>query len=406
MIVGWCDSGGNRGRDCHTRYAACQQGGSTRSRVRFAVSCSSCLPSQGRPVSQNVKLQRWIDLVAVLLGRHYGATLAELRRSVPGYARGRAESVRRTFERDKDELRRLGVPIITSGEPGDAGTRYLLRPGTFYLPYLAIVTERGLKRPAKVDRYGYRAVENCEFTPEQLELLADAATCAADLGDPVLATDARNAVAKLALDVDRDSLTPTPNLRVYTGTAASDAQTVTTLSDALLRRKQVSFTYYGIERDETERRTIFPYGLTYTGGHWYLHGHDPSRGAARRFRVSRIRELAVNPRTPGSPDFEVPGSFNLRELARAVTPWQLDTEEEPVEATLQFSASHGAARAARKLGTTIRGEPDKVRYRVRRRETFLRWVLGLAGDARPVAPPDLVREYESLVARTLAASER
>src|SRR5690606_19236158 len=142
-------------------------------------------------------------------------------------------------------------------------------------------------------------------------------------------------------------------------------------------RKQVSFTYYGIERDETERRTIFPYGLTYTGGHWYLHGHDPSRGATRRFRITRIRELTVNPRTPGSADFEVPASFNLRELARSVPPWELG-EEPPVEATLRFVASHGAARAARKLGTATRGDSDAVRYKVRRREAFLRWVLGQA----------------------------
>lgn len=357
-------------------------------------------------MSQKAKLQRWIDLVAALLGRRFGVTLAELRELVPGYASGRAESVRRTFERDKDELRRLGVPIVTDGDPGDANTRYVLHAGTFYLPYLAIVTERGHKRPSKVDRYGYRSLSDCEFTPEQLELLADAAECAAGLGDPVLATDARNAVAKLALDLDREALSPTPNLRVYTGTAAGDSVTVSRLTDALLRRKQVSFTYYGIERDETERRTIFPYGLTYTGGHWYLHGHDPSRGATRRFRVSRINELVVNPRTPGTADFEVPSSFNLRELARAVPPWQLDNDEEPVEVTLQFFASHGTARAARKLGTATRGEGDKVRYQVRRRETFLRWVLGLAGDARPISPPDLVREYEALVARTLDASER
>lgn len=356
-------------------------------------------------MSQKAKLQRWIDLVAALLDRHYGATLAELRRSVPGYAGGRQESVRRTFERDKDELRRLGVPIITSGEPGDPDARYLLRPGTFYLPYLAIVSERGLKRARKLDRHGYRAVGECDFTDEQLGLLADAAARAAELGDPVLAADAHNAVAKLALDVSHESLRATPGLHVHTGGAARDAHTVTTLTDALLRRKQVSFTYYGIERDETERRTIFPYGLTYTGGYWYLHGHDPSRGATRRFRVSRVRELVVNPRTPGSADFEVPDSFNLRELARTVPSWELG-EEPPVDVTLQFAAGHGAARAARRLGTATRDDSDKVRYTVRRRETFLRWVLGLAGDARPVAPPDLVREYDELVARTLAATGR
>lgn len=354
-------------------------------------------------MSQKAKLQRWIDLVTALLDRHYGATLAELRRAVPGYAKGRQESVRRTFERDKDELRRLGVPIITTGEAGDAEPRYVLRPGTFYLPYLAIASERGLKRPRRIDRHGYRAVGECVFTVEQLGLLADAAARAGELGDPVLAADARNAIAKLSLDLPREAVQATSGMHVHSGTKSGDANAVATLTDALLRRKQVSFTYYGIERDETERRTIFPYGLTYTSGHWYLHGHDPARGATRRFRITRVRELVVNPRTPGSADFEVPTSFNLRELARTVPPWQLG-EEEAVEATLQFCASHGTARAARRLGTALPGDPDKVRYVVKRRETFLRWVLGLAGDARPVSPPDLVREFDALVARTLTAT--
>jgi hypothetical protein len=43
-----------------------------------------------------------------------------------------------------------------------------------------------------------------------------------------------------------------------------------------------------------------------------------------------------------------------------------------------------------------------VHYAVRRREVFLRWVLGLAGDARPIAPPDVVRDFASLVERTRA----
>lgn len=353
---------------------------------------------------QAAKLQRWLDLIAALLDRHYGATLVELRGAVPAYAKGRAESARRTFERDKDELRKLGVPIVTTGDPGDPEPRYLLRPGTFYLPYLALASERGLKRPRRIDRHGYAAIGDCEFTPDELALLADAAARAAELGDPELAADARRAVAKLALDVPRDAITPTPGVQVAPTTPAADATTLAAITDALLRRKQLSFTYYGIERDETERRTVFPYGLTYTSGHWYLHGHDPARGAVRRFRVSRMHEVTVNPKAPGTEDFEIPASFSLHEVARNVPPWALG-DDPPVEATLRFHAANGHSRAARKLGTATRHDPATARFHVRRREPFLRWVLSLGGDARPMAPPDLVREFDALVTRTAEAAE-
>lgn len=354
-------------------------------------------------VSQKAKLQRWMDLVAALLDRRYGVTLAELRERVPGYAAGNPESVRRTFERDKDELRRLGVPINTLGTDGAADTRYAIPPARFYLPYLALVSDRGQSRPRRIDRYGYQALTECAFEPHELALLADAAACVAAFGDPVLAADARQGLAKLAVDLPDEALTATPGVRVLPARARADGQTLTLLGDALLRRKQVSFTYYGIERDETERRTVFPYGLAFTSGHWYLHAQDPARGAVRMFRVSRIEDLQVNAKAPGSQDYEIPASFDLAARALPVPPWQLG-DDPPVEVTVAFHAANGLVQAAKRLGTTVREGGGAARFTVRRREPFLRWLLGMAGDATPLSPPDVVREFESLVRRTLAAA--
>ena len=64
-----------------------------------------------------------MDLVAALLARKYGATLDELRVRVPGYGTAAAEAVRPSFERDKDELRALCIPIDTAGTPGTAAGR-------------------------------------------------------------------------------------------------------------------------------------------------------------------------------------------------------------------------------------------------------------------------------------------
>lgn len=353
-------------------------------------------------MAANAKLQRWIDLTAGLLDRHYGITLARLRDEVPGYASGRPESVRRTFERDKDELRRLGVPIETLGDPGDHEPRYKLASDRFYLPYLVVAGERGLARPRRIDRTGYRAIAECEFDDEAVALLADAARRVSEVGDPLLAGHARAALGKLAVDIAPPSLEPTPAVSLLPVNAGAAPAHLEVLGTALLKRKQVSFTYYGIERNETERRVVLPYGLAFTSGHWYLHALDPARGAVRVFRVSRMRELGINAKTPGNQDYEIPATFRLGDRVVPRPSWELG-DEEPVEVLVHFNRTNSYTNAARHLARQRSG--NTAHYVVRRREPFLRWLLGLAGDADPVSPPDIVREYDALIRRTLASGE-
>lgn len=348
------------------------------------------------------KLQRWIDLMAALLDRRYGLTLAQLRHEVVGYQDGRAESVRRTFERDKDELRRLGVPIEVEGVPGDPEPRYRLTSDRFYLPYLVVAGERGLVRPRRIDRNGYRALAECEFDDEAIELLSDAARRVSQVGDPMLATHAWSAMKKLAADISPELLAPTAAVHVLPTAAAAASEHLEALSGALLRRKQVSFTYYGIERDETERRTVLPYGLAFTSGHWYLHALDPARGEVRAFRVSRMRELAVNAKAPGTQDYEIPATFSLSDRSKPKLPWKLG-EDPPVAVEVRINRANGHTAAVARAGQRVAGT-NRVICQVRRREPFLRWLLGLAGDVEPVAPPDIVREYRALIQRTLTTA--
>ncbi len=73
------------------------------------------------------KLQRWVDLLAALLRRNAAASFEELVRDVPGYLKiKQKDSLRRSFERDKDELRAFGIPITTEEDSGE-NTGYRLR---------------------------------------------------------------------------------------------------------------------------------------------------------------------------------------------------------------------------------------------------------------------------------------
>src|SRR5690606_12586494 len=93
------------------------------------------------------KAQRWLDLIACLLARRTPATTAEIFRAVPAYRTDAAddapepESVRRMFERDKKELRELGIPIETRtfGSALDPSEGYVLRRNDLHLPYLRVV---------------------------------------------------------------------------------------------------------------------------------------------------------------------------------------------------------------------------------------------------------------------------
>ncbi|TFG62977.1 MAG: hypothetical protein E4H28_07005, partial [Gemmatimonadales bacterium] len=74
------------------------------------------------------KTQRWLDLLAFLLGRRTAATVEEIFAAVPAYRRaveddsnGSNESVRRMFERDKGELRTAGIPIESERFPVNFG---------------------------------------------------------------------------------------------------------------------------------------------------------------------------------------------------------------------------------------------------------------------------------------------
>ena len=161
------------------------------------------LPDRDLTTSEQ-KLQRWVDLLAALLIRQRHATFEELAKDVPGYdvAHGKRESVLRTFERDKDELRRFGVPIDTVEDSDGDTLGYRLERKAFYLPYLMVSGhERAANAPRKVPHDGYRSLETLAFEPDELDAIIEAAARVRALGDPVLAGEAEAAIRKLALDL-------------------------------------------------------------------------------------------------------------------------------------------------------------------------------------------------------------
>lgn len=346
------------------------------------------------------KLQRWIDLLAALLRRRYAVPFEELAQEVPGYRPGTQSkpALRRMFERDKDELRAFGVPIETVLSPEGEAEGYRLPAREFYLPYLSMVVEGRKTAPKRVDRYGYKALAGLAFEPDELAAVAEAAARVRTLGVPELSALAESACRKLAFDLPVDAAHLTALQVAGPAPKVSDA-VFDALAGALERRKRVTFRYRSMGRDEEAERTVEPLGLFFLGRHWYLAARAPGEDVVKNYRLSRMTDAVVNGQAPGTPDYAVPAAFSLQKHAKSRQAWELG-DADAMLAEVRFNPRSGPARAAARLGAPVRAHPDRRKFQVRRVDAFARWLLSLAGDATPLAPPELVAEYRAIARAT------
>lgn len=383
------------------------------------------------------KLQRWLDVVSFLAGRRLPVATEELWRNVPAYARGvdgtekEKQTVRRMFERDKDELRTLGIPIETVEYTINYGREqisgYRLERKDFHLPYLELLREadEGGDRPAAEGggRPGAHGAAADRRSPasarpastRRFELTEGEAGAAlgglrelsAVPGFP-LARAARSAFRKLAFDLEPDVVTETPVVYAKDPEAEAASEALARLSDALQRRKTATFTYRAISTDAEESRAVHAYGLLFQHGRWYLVAYDTARDGVRMFRVGRMSDVGFNTRAPGTPDYDVPADFRLADFAGR-NAWELGAGEQPgIEARVRFRFPRSLWADRNGHGTLVEEEDDGAQRRaftVHRRDPFLRWVLSLAGDAHVEAPDDLRAEFHALAARIAGLHE-
>lgn len=380
------------------------------------------------------KTQRWLDLIAFLVKRRLPVAADEIMEAVPSYARKWRDgsdtdraTVQRMFERDKDELRDLGVPIRSVDYTIDFGaeeiTGYRLATRDFYLPYLRVLREgreeaassdagaasgpAGPAGPAAPPAGRGAGAGSIEIPEDQARAAVEALSRVASLPNSPFADASRTALRKLAFDLDVDALATAPVLFVppFEPPDGEDPRgRIRGLLGAVRARKEVSFRYHGIQRGTVTERTVAPYGLLFHHGHWYLIGHDRLRDDLRVFRLGRMEDVEINDRAPKTPDYEIPDTFDLSEFAGR-RPWELGDDHDPVTAhvRIEFPLSlwadrNGYGRLVRALegGAAIRAMD------VHRTGAFLRWVLSQAGEASVVAPPELVEAYRELVAETAA----
>ena len=343
------------------------------------------------------KTTRWLDLIAYLLQHRFPVTREEIFEHVGDYrgaGEGAAaqESVRRKFERDKDELRALGIEIETVALPdraGDeAGVGYRLRAREFYLPYLELAdTKPAGPRP-------YPGLAHVTVSKADLSLLDRATRRLAGMPDFPLSAAAASARRKLEFDLPLPLKSIERVLsRPLTGEGAKSLEV---LQQAVAEHVAVHCRYFAIGRDAEERRDIEPYGLFFSWGHWYTPARARDREAMRVFRVDRMREAELLAGKDAR--FTVPAAFSVKQYLRR-SPWQL-MDNAPTPARVRFAFPESRWVMAQGVGKPVEPLLEDggaiFEFEVRDTYPFLRWLLTFRDHASVLSPGAMAEELDGL----------
>lgn len=352
------------------------------------------------------KLVRCCDLLLALLSRRRPATFDDLVEDVAEYAavleRVRKQpgdpkhttawaSLKRTFERDKDDLKAAGIPLESRKIPqadGSEESMYHVDPTRFYLPYLMFQQRGRTARPSRTAR-------EVHVTDDVLQAVVDAAAMVRALGDPLLSEEVRTALHKLTVNLPVEPAAT--GTQVVPPRRVTDSAVHVLVAEALRARKRLTFTYVTPYAAGQTTRTVEPYGLFFLHGYWYLAAHDTGRAALRKFRLDRMEQVSMNVAREQSPDYEIPVDFNLAAYGVALQPWELGNAS-VTSVLVDIVGSSGPALAAATLGTPVDGQPGTYRYEVRDLDTFLLWVLSLAPELRVRAQDEVRDRWVALAA--------
>ena len=324
------------------------------------------------------RTERLLNLVIALVATRRWLTKEQIRHAVPQYAGCETtEAFDRMFERDKEDLRDLGVPLVT----GSHDPVFDDEPGY------------------RIDRDSY-ALPEITFTAHELAVLGLASRVwqQASLSGP--AARALTKLRALGVEVDDESLVGVEP-RVRAAEPAFDP-----LYAAARNRAPVTFRYRRADGETSERR-LQPWALTSRGGFWYVVGLDVDRQAPRAFKLSRVQ---------GSVRAGAPGSYEI--------PVPLDTEAmigprsdpDPRTAVLRVRRGRGKSLRLRAGAPAPAPAPeaaapdpegdgawDRLELPVDDLWTLAEQVAGHGPDVVALEPPDLRRAVVRLLTGAAAA---
>lgn len=276
-----------------------------------------------RPPARVPVEERLFSLVLALLATETGLTKNEILSTVQGYRQryvsgGDNANLERQFERDKDDIRDLGVPLETLDSPGDTGNNQTLR--------------------YRIPKGAYELPQDVAFTSEETALLNLAAMV---WREGSLSGESRRALLKLrslGVTADEPVLGYAPRIRLRD--AAFDP-----LDAAIRKGVRVRFPYLRPGEEQAKEREVVPLALVQYQGRWHLSAVRD--GQRRTYLLRRI----VGPVTAGRAADVPAGDHSAEALAELAEVWERNVAELLVE-----PGSDAAARLANRDGAETHGD--------------------------------------------------
>lgn len=203
------------------------------------------------------RTERLLNLVFCLMGSARPVTRADIADRVPGYGEAPSPAaLERMFERDKDELRAMGIPIETVSDANGEVLGYRIQHDAYALAELS-------------------------FTAREAAVLALAAGI---WDDAATGREALTALRKVEAAAGIAPSEPPDRILVRHGVHSAALRP---LLSAVREQRRIRFAYCAADGTRSERE-VDPWAVVAREGRWYVVGHDHHRDATRAFRVDRI----------------------------------------------------------------------------------------------------------------------
>lgn len=303
------------------------------------------------------KSERLLNLIFLLLVSRQFLSKAQIRDSIAGYREARTdESFDRMFERDKEDLRELGITV-----------------------------EFGSHDPFFGDEQGYRIrrdtaeLADIELTREEAAVIGLATQVWEHAGLASWSTTALVKLKSIGVDVD------TTALRMAEPRLSADEHAFDAMWEAATGRVPVSFVY-ARPGGESMQRHLQPWGIVSWRDRWYVGGFDTDRQAPRVFRLSRVVGDVITTGAPG--DYDVPPGTDMRQVAASL--FEPDPDR---TAVLKVRTGRGQSlrRSATLVAPTVDHDEDfdTIEVTYHSRSELAAHIASYAGDVVAVEPPEL-----------------
>jgi proteasome accessory factor B len=299
------------------------------------------------------KSERLLQLLLIL--QHSRPTKARLRQAIDDYAQAASdEAFERMFERDKQDLRDLGVPLNTVSLD-----------------------------PADENEVGY-TVDWAGLTLPPIELSPDEAAAVAAAASLWRSTGAETAARTAALKVASGSEGP-PALPDAGFALGQGWEYIPALTDAVNRRQPVRFKYRRIDATTAEQRTVRPWRVVLRAHASYLVAWDVDRNGQRAFRLNRLGSPPIAHGAAGS--YDIPESIDLESTTRPMA------NPGVAELVVAKEAAWPLQRRAATVAPDDAGDDRRLHLSVEfpDREAFADELTGYGANVRVLQPPELIQ---------------